>query len=171
MKNFLIFTGGGLLLWYGLWFAPEWTQYQTLKAQEIQEQKQTSQRHDFFVEIDQFDPQKKAVLSEALLQVPLLNQQESLIRDLKNISQQSGFSFQSLGFTRGFNSQVNAQTLSVSFEVKGPEDRLLKFLERIEQNQRFLSMDTITLSPDKTDKQVRLSLTIVALYLKPEFNS
>ncbi len=99
-------------------------------------------------------------------QIPLDSSQENFIRDLRKITTQTGFSFSGIKFSRGQNSQINAPHLIANFSARGDRSNVKNLLALIEQNERFLGMDSLSVSTiESANKSVtNLTLSVYALY-------
>lgn len=120
------------------------------KIAEHEQLKQLSEREDGEIEI-------------LTKRIPPRPEQEKLIRDLRQITKESGFTFTGLQFSKGFNSTIGAQQLSVSFSAEGSRGQIQNFLSRIEQNERFLGMETLSVQTPLKDNMTKVTLS-VSLY-------
>ncbi len=97
--------------------------------------------------------------------IPANPEQENLIRDILKITNKSEFSFDSLAFSLGQHSQINAPQISMNLSVEGQRNKVKNLLSYIEQNERFFGMDNLSFqSKGKNKKNAGLSLNIYALY-------
>jgi Tfp pilus assembly protein PilO len=100
--------------------------------------------------------------------IPPQNEQEKLIHDIQNLTTRSGFSFDDISFVKGHNPIVGMPEIKATFSTTGDKKRLIRFLTSIEQNPRFLGMDSLSISTriEKTSPVVTFLVSLYAFYQK-----
>ena len=158
MKNLNILIITFCIIVAGLWVVPKFsslsekqttiTNLQNQKADIIQQQKAVEEK------LKQAENQNPAV------QIPPTREQAILIRDLQAISQKTGFIFKSLNFGKGVNPDVGAEQTTISFSVLGLKEQAPLFLKNIEENERFLSMETLNVAQADRDGAPLVQMTV-----------
>ena len=96
-------------------------------------------------------------------QIPLFNEQEKLLQTIQTITLKNGFSFQSVSFTKGQNPVLGIPEIKISFLTEGNKKNLIKFLESIEKNKRFLGMESLNINTHEEGGEPIVSFN-VSLY-------
>lgn len=166
-KNAILFLL--LVIIFGFGFLPQYKKSQTLQTKTITLEVQRNSNIETLKNLET-ENQANEIEKDALLQkIPTEQAQESLMQDIFRITQNSGFSFQQIRFTESVNTEQKEQQIIASFSVQGPQGNLVKLLQAIEQNPRFLTLGDISVQNDKTNQQTTslLQLDISAYSLLP----
>lgn len=117
-------------------------------------------------EITRIQREEQNQQQELARRIPLQNQQENLIRDIQSIRTKSGFGYESISFRKGKNPVLGLPELKISFSTEGNKQNLLSFLELIEENERFLGMEnlSITTRQEGSTPVVSFSVSLYAFY-------
>lgn len=104
--------------------------------------------------------------TQLIKQIPLLNEQENLMKDIQTLTARNGFSFTALSFTKGLNPALGIPEIRISFATEGNKKNLIPFLRAIEDNERFLGLESLSI---KTHQQgsaqtVQFSVSLYAFY-------
>lgn len=107
----------------------------------------------------------KSIEQEKLLsQIPLTLEQENLIRNMGKLALSTGFSFSGFSFSKGSNAEVNAPQMNIGFAVTGAKKYAKDFLTLIENNDRFLGMESLNVSILRDSKKIPQVSMSIALY-------
>lgn len=144
MKTLNIIIVAICVIVLGLWVFPSYqslgekqstiTELKAQKSQLINEQKAVEEKL------------KIAANQNPETQIPPTREQEILIRDLQQISAQTGFVFKSLSFGKGVNPKIGVEQTTINFSVLGVKEKTTAFLQSIENNDRFLGMESLSVS-------------------------
>lgn len=169
MKNFKFWLSLSIVPIFGFWIFPslkvvksqkqEISKLETIKDDKIKTLKSLEEKKDQIPEASE---------KEILKKIPLTLEQENLIRDIYKISEKTGFKFTALGFGKGKNSEVEAAQMKINFSVEGRLSLLKQFLLKIEQNERFLGMETFNIGINEKNgiRIVNLSVSLYAFAQK-----
>lgn len=105
---------------------------------------------------------------EVLAAIPIGVQQEGLIRDLRDISRRTGYTFTSLSFARGRHATVDAHSLNATFSVVGDRKMFGTFLKTLEENPRFIGFDSLSYGIGRDDlgnEQIGVSLSLYSFFV------
>ena len=139
----------GIFLLLFLW--PAWVWGGAEYWEHFQDQQQTSL--DLSAEIESLEKRQATLTAsetesgtsntEILRKIPTKLRQAAMIRWVESTIQSTGLELQSgLSFARGVHPQVGVRQLQVSFTLLGQRDRLVDFLERVENDERFLGVES-----------------------------
>ncbi|MFA5947434.1 MAG: hypothetical protein WC806_00475 [Candidatus Gracilibacteria bacterium] len=108
---------------------------------------------------------KKMEISQ---KIPLGINQDEMIRDLINIAKNNDIEITSISFSKGISANPEIGTLKINSGFEGNYSDLLNFLKSIEQNSRFLNVNSISVQInvlDVTDlKRANFLLSIESYY-------
>lgn len=82
--------------------------------------------------------------------VPVVLEQEYIIQDLRRITQGNGFSTTGFAFAKGQNPDTKSAQMTITFSAKGKKENLIKLLQSVESNERFLALKDLSLSASQT---------------------
>ena len=94
--------------------------------------------------------------------IPTVLEQEYLLLDLRRITQGNGFSTSGFTFSKGQNEVTDAAEMRINFSATGRVTNLVNLLEAIEQNKKFLALETLSFS-ETNDNLINISLNLYAL--------
>lgn len=102
-------------------------------------------------------------------QIPETPAQINLIDDLSRIAKTTGIALpDNWNFSLGHNSAVNAEQVGVNFTLSGRREQIQKFLEAIEQNPRFMGVETFSFHTDfnKSIATTEMPISLYAFFLE-----
>lgn len=153
---------------YGFALKPWWGEYKTQQQTITQNQDQITALQSKLKDLKELENNPEDADWESLLQkIPVYKEQEQVIRDIKRISESSGFTFKSLSFGTATDTKAKAERLTVSLATKGPYDKLFYFLSLIQQNPRYLGVKDLKLTSqtqDDGERRAHLNLSLFVLY-------
>lgn len=126
-------------------------------------------RLDFLNQAEQdLDLTTEVKRQESLKAVPVLMQQDKVIRDLIEIAKNNGIQLHSISFSRGSTSREGIGSLRISSSFEGNYLDLTDFLEALEENGRTFKVESISVQVSKLDisdvERANFSLTIETFY-------
>ena len=147
---------------YGFTLKPWWADYKVQKQTIVNNETQIESVKKTLEELKELENNPEETDWENLLKkIPVYNEQEQIIRDLKRISEASGFTFKTLSFGETTDTQAKAERLTVSFSVKGSYDKLFYLLSLIQQNPRYIGIKDLKLtSQTLTDGERRANMNL-----------
>ncbi|MBT4917154.1 type 4a pilus biogenesis protein PilO [Candidatus Peregrinibacteria bacterium] len=131
---------------------------ETIKAQ-ISELEQAEQDLGLTTEV------KK---SQAKGSIPANMDQDEVIRDVIEISEENDIQLKSIGFGKGSSDKEGLSTLSVNASFEGNYSDLISFLKGIEENQRLFRVNSISVQINKIEiidiSRATFSISMDAFY-------
>ena len=124
MKTWKILTLVGLVLVAGFGVIPLRNSIKELKLTHASLEQQKKGKIVEYERLKQLAEREGGEIEILTKRIPSRPEQEKLIRDLRQITKESGFTFAGLQFSKGFNSMVGAQQLSVSFSAEGSRGQI-----------------------------------------------
>ena len=109
-------------------------------------------------EVSQSETAKLKLLSS----VPVGYNQDSLILDLTDLADQTGFQLNSIAFSLG-QSALYGKTITVATSVKGSFDQLIEFLQKLEGANRLMRVTSLGVQR-LSATEVGFNLAIEAYY-------
>lgn len=82
--------------------------------------------------------------------VPVVLEQEYIIQDLRRITQSNGFSTTGFSFAKGQNADTKSAQMTITFSAKGKKENLIKLLQSVESNERFLALKDLSFNASQT---------------------
>jgi len=158
-----------VLLLGGLYFGATMPLNGDIASAEKRIQNLEKKKVQAFEEFNNIEEQTKAVTTtqkDVLQRVPKNPEQEQILRDLQKIAKTTGYQFTQVAFTKEQNRDVGANELRANFTVEGPAEKMLQFLRAIENNQRFMGMETLNvqLSSRGALPMAALSVSLYSVY-------
>ncbi len=99
--------------------------------------------------------------SSLFAKIPRDEMQESIIRTIAKILDKHSFELQGgVGFSKGFNSDVNAAEIKTSFSVTGPKNKLIQLVSAFEKNERFFGIEKLSVGIFSKNQSQMVSLPI-----------
>ena len=170
MKNLHWWLLFGCVMLYGFWTLPYFnTERPNLtKAVQVEVNKETQLKKTLSI----LNQKKSELLSideaeDTGPTVPTLLLQEYVILDLKSILERNQYVTQGFSFTKSQNVNLDAAELEISFGVEGPLARFPSLLKTIEQNKRFMGVESVSFNRESNQSdQISASLKLYALAQK-----
>lgn len=145
---------------YGFWVFPtqELLDKEQIKVEKLEEKRDEKTQEllelqELRDKLKKLQEENKNAGMEPLRKLPFSIDQEDLIQDLQEIANRSGFKFNAVGFSTGINKDLGLPEITMNFSVEGLKAQVPKFLQNIEENERFLLMDDLGVSVDKQTQQ------------------
>lgn len=85
--------------------------------------------------------------------VPVGNAQDELILEMESIAKKAGFDLNAVNFTEGSDAEYG-QKVIVAANLAGSYDDLVEFLQRVENADRLMTVDSMTVQLTSTDSVV-----------------
>jgi len=105
---------------------------------------------------------------DVLKSIPTQLDQDEVIRDVIEISEENQIELKSISFGKGTSGREGIGTLRVNASFEGDYNDLINFLEGIEKNARVFDVDNISVQINELDiaslKRVNFSLSMQAFY-------
>lgn len=166
MKNLKIFLGLGIVLLAGFAIQPWRAEVNEMKAQteQLQTQRETAQIR--FTQLQEAEQISEENPEELLVKVPRTQEQEQVIRDITRIAERTGFDISQMTFSKRTDKTLKGGVLTTNVVLEGPKKSLELFLLGTEQNERFLSVESLNVKviDAETSSKATVSLSIQSYY-------
>ncbi|MEK7672644.1 MAG: type 4a pilus biogenesis protein PilO [Patescibacteria group bacterium] len=100
---------------------------------------------------ESLDLTNEVARNDILKKVPSKMQQDQVITDIIDISEENGIKLASIGFSRSNSSDAKVSSLNVTASFEGNYLNLTDFLEAIEENARLFKVNSISVQINKLD--------------------
>lgn len=163
MKTWQIIVIVASLVGFGLYVPPVREDVVQMRAENKDLENQIQELNHQLHEVDRIGREAPEKKDQLVRRIPLDNEQEKLIQDIENITLRTGFSYDGLSFSKGKNPVLGLPELKISFSTQGNKANLIRFLEALENNERFLGLETLSIST-REENNVQMVSFGVALY-------
>ena len=164
MKNLHWWLALGCIPLYGFWIIPVNGSSVPALQQAVRVEMQKEAKLN--TELSGLEAQQSALQQEGETQsieiIPGVLEQEFLLLDLRRITQGNGFSTSGFSFSKGQNEATGAAQMNISFSATGRTENIVSLLAGIEQNKKFLGLESLSFSEDNNGL-VTVALNLYAL--------
>jgi Tfp pilus assembly protein PilO len=104
--------------------------------------------------------------NDLLQKIPREKNQSNIIRDLRSLATNTGFSFTQIAFSEIENKAIEAKEIRASFVIEGPKNNVVNFLTSVENNKRFMGIENINVQTSirEGEEIANVSVTLYAFY-------
>ena len=127
------------------YIAPGWNSIADLEQKKSALEQQRVEKKSELERLHQLQKRVEAEQSLAI-SIPAEKDQADFVRRIQRIASQSGFGFSGLSFSHSVNPQVGTGQINAGFSVQGPARKLELFLTSIENDQRFLGIENLSVN-------------------------
>lgn len=138
----------------------------TSKSAEIEQLRQ--QVTDLTAAEEELEVTTEVQRRQSLMSIPVNMEQDEVIRDLIGIAEAYDVELNSISFGEGSSDAEGVSSLRINASFAGNYSDLISFLEGIEENDRFLKVDSISAQVSRINvfdiERVTFSLSIEAFF-------
>lgn len=152
----------------GFYTQPKMQNVQTLESKFEGVLEEKSALSEQIEKVQEIKKEKKSANEDYSKRIPQENEQEKLIFDIRRLTMENGFAFNDVSFVKGYNPIIEMPEIKASFSTQGNKNNLLAFLKSIEANERFMGMESMSITTREEGQNdiVSFQVSLYAFYEK-----